>query len=359
MKVLAIESTCDETAASLVESVRPSPRLRSDEIGIRVISTVVASSVTMHEKYGGIIPEIAAREQVRSIIPVIEESIGAESIKNVDAVAVSFGPGLMGSLLIGVETAKTLAWVWNKPLLKVNHISAHLLANWITKDREPDGFRVMPGMTEIENLTPEFPAVGLVASGGHTDFFLLESLEKWQWIGGTRDDAVGEAFDKVGRIFDLPYPAGPAIDKISKEISDVEYRKLSKDNKLPRPLIHDKSLDMSFSGLKAAVSRLGDDIEKNLYIRDFSEAVTEVLVAKTRIALETYSPKTLLLGGGVAANSKIREALKKLGEEFSIPFFVPELKYCGDNAAMIGAAAILKPIEASFKDSPEPGMEVA
>lgn len=356
MRILAIESTCDETAASLVESFCG---------GVKVLSSVVASSVTMYQKYGGIIPEIAAREQVRSIIPVIEESLGTETINDIDAVAVSFGPGLMGSLLIGVETAKTLAWVWNKPLLKVNHISAHLLANWITKDREPDGFRVKPGMTEGENATPEFPAVGLVASGGHTDFFLMESVNDWKWVGGTRDDAVGEAFDKAGRIFGLPYPAGPAIDRTSKEVSDEEYLKLERSKRLPRPLIHDESLDMSFSGLKAAVARAADnrslivdDRSKNLMIRDFSEAVTEVLVAKTKIALEKYKPKSLLLGGGVAANSKIREALKKLGEEFSVPFFVPELKYCGDNAAMIGAAAIMRPVEASFDDSPEPGMEV-
>ena len=183
-------------------------------------------------------------------------------------------------------------------------------------------------------------------------------MEKWQWVGGTRDDAVGEAFDKAGRIFDLPYPAGPTIDKISRSVNDEDYKKLSREEKLPRPLIHDKTLDMSFSGLKAAVARIESISDKNLYIRDFSEAVTEVIVAKTRIALENYRPKSLFLGGGVAANSKIREALKLLGEEFSTPFFVPDLKYCGDNAAMIGAAAILRPIEASLDESPDPAMEV-
>lgn len=334
MKVLAIESTCDETAASLVESFGG---------GVRVVSSIIASSVAMFEKYGGIIPEIAAREQVRSIIPVIEEALGTENIKSVDAIAVSFGPGLMGSLLIGVETAKTLAWVWNKPLIKVNHVSAHLLANWIVENR---------------SQIPELPAVGLVASGGHTDFFLLENIDKWRWIGGTRDDAVGEAFDKAGRIFGLPYPAGPAIDKISKEVSDEEYKELPREEKLPRPLIYDKTLEMSFSGLKAAVARLQATDKKNLYIRDFSESVTEVIISKTRLALESYQPKSLLLGGGVAANIKIREALKSLGREFNLPFFVPELKYCGDNAAMIGVAAVLSPIEASSENSPEPDMSV-
>lgn len=337
MRILAIESTCDETAASLVESF---------DGGVRVLSSVVASSVNMHEKYGGIIPEIAAREQVRSMIPVIREALGGEEIKKVAAIAVAYGPGLMGSLLIGVETAKVLAWVFGKPLLKVNHVSAHLLSNWILSDKS-------------EDTAPLMPAVGLVASGGHTDFFFLESIDKWEWIGGTRDDAVGEAFDKAGRIFDLPYPAGPAIDRISREISDEEYLKLEKTKRLPRPLIHDDSLDMSFSGLKAAVARLGEGAERNLYIRDFSEAVTEVLVAKTKIALEKYKPKSLLLGGGVAANSKIREALKSLENEYEVKFFVPELKYCGDNAAMIGAAAIMRPVEAMTDLMPEPGLDVA
>lgn len=350
MKVLAIESTCDETAASLVESF---------EGGVKVLASTVASSVKMYEKYGGIIPEIAAREQVRSIIPVIREAIGNEEIKKLDAIAVAFGPGLMGSLLIGVETAKVLAWVFGKPLLKVNHISAHLLSNWIIDKNQSTK---NPKTQNVE--LPEMPAVGLVVSGGHTDFFNMRDLKNWEWVGGTRDDAVGEAFDKAGRIFDLPYPAGPMIDKVTKEVSDEEYLKLEKTNRLPRPLIHEKTLDMSFSGLKAAVARLDnrswivDCSERNLYIRDFSEAVTEILVAKTRLAIEKYQPKSLLLGGGVAANSKIRETLKALEREYNIKFFVPDLKYCGDNAAMIGAAAILKPVEARLDESPDPGMEV-
>ena len=367
MRILAIESTCDETAASVVESFGG---------GVRVLSSVVASSVTMHEKYGGIIPEIAAREQIKSIIPVVEESLKDIGWEKIDAIAASFGPGLMGSLLVGVETAKVLAWTHNKKLLKVNHVNAHLMANFIVNSLDSGS---EPGMTEMgmdcfgsstklamTQELPEMPAVGLIASGGHTDFVLLESPKKWKWIGGTRDDAVGEAFDKAARAFGLPYPGGPEIDKVTKTVSDKEYSALEKKNRLPRPLILDKTLDMSFSGLKAAVTRLFEDhrssIMDNEYkksmIRDFSEAVTEVLVAKTKITLEKYKPKSLLLGGGVAANSKIREALKALEGEYNIKFFVPELKYCGDNAAMIGAAAILNPTEASLDDSPEPGMDV-
>lgn len=347
MKVLAIESTCDETAASVVESFGR---------GVKILNSVVASSVAMHEKYGGIIPEIAAREQIRSVIPVIKEALGEIKIEEVDAIAVSFGPGLMGSLLIGVETAKTLAWVYGKPLLKVNHVSAHLMANWILEHDT---------VTPRQGDTPELPAIGLVASGGHTDFFYMESIDKLGWIGGTRDDATGEAFDKAARAFGLPYPGGPEIDRVAKEVSDKDYSVLEKKNRLPRPLILDKTLDMSFSGLKAAVARLSTqflDVRcqnmRNLYVRDFSEAVTEIIVSKTRTALEQYKPNSLLLGGGVAANSKIREALKSLESEYKIKFFVPELKYCGDNAAMIGAAAILNPESATIKDSPEPGMEI-
>lgn len=344
MRILAIESTLDETAVAIVESSGG---------GVKILSSIVASSAKLHIKYGGVVPEIAAREQVQYIIPVLLEALGEYKIKDIDAIAVAYGPGMMGCLLIGVETAKVLTWTFGKPLLKVNHISAHLLANWITeKDQSTKN-------SKTQNIDlPEMPAVGLVASGGHTDFFLMESISDWKWVGGTRDDAVGEAFDKAGRIFGLPYPAGSTIDKISREVSDEDYLKLPKSERLPRPLIHDNSLDMSFSGLKAAVARLEDGVDKNLYIRDFSEAVTEVLVAKTKIALEKYKPKSLLLGGGVAANSKIREALKSLENEYEVKFFVPDLKYCGDNAAMIGAAAIMRPIEASSNLMPEPGLDV-
>ena len=352
MKVLAIESTCDETAAAVVESFG---------LGVRVLSSVVASSIAVQEKYGGIIPELAGREQVKSIVPVIKEAIGEIKMEEIDAIAVSFGPGLMGSLLIGVETAKTLSWVFNKPLLSVNHVSAHLMGNWIINPRNQG---IKNPRTQDDEL-PQMPAVGLIASGGHTDFVYMKSIRDWEWIGGTRDDAVGEAFDKAARAFGLPYPGGPEIDKKTKSVTDEEYSKLNRKDKLPRPLINIASLEMSFSGLKSAVTRVSSQFsgissqnEIDLYVRDFSEAVTEVVVTKTKFALERYKPKSLLLGGGVAANSKIREALRSLENEFGVNFFVPELKYCGDNAAMIGAAAILNPIAASTNDSPKPGMEV-
>ncbi len=352
MKILAIESTCDETAAAVVENIG---------LGVRVLISVVASSIAIQEKYGGIIPELAAREQVKSIIPVIKEALGEIKMEEIDAIAASFGPGLMGSLLIGVETAKTLAWVFNKPLLSVNHVGAHLMGNWIINPRNQG---IKESRTQDDEV-PEMPAIGLIASGGHTDFVYMKSVDDWEWIGGTRDDAVGEAFDKAARAFGLPYPGGPEIDKRTKSVTNEEYSKLNKKDKLPRPLINDDSLEMSFSGLKAAVTRVSSQFsdirsqkERDLYVRDFSEAVTEILIKKLNLAMDKYSVKSVLLAGGVAANSKIREEMRKTVESRGLKFFVPELKYCGDNAAMIGACALLKPITASTEISPDPGMGI-
>jgi N6-L-threonylcarbamoyladenine synthase len=334
MKILAIESTCDETAAAVVENYGK---------GVRVIKSVVASSVEMHQKYGGIVPEVAAREQIKSIIPVIMEAVHEETI---DAVAVSYGPGLMGSLLVGVETAKALAWAWNKPLLRVNHLAAHVLANWLGEE------------------VPELPAVGLVVSGGHTDLILLESLEKWTWIGGTRDDAAGEAFDKAARILGLPYPGGPEVDKAAGKVGDEELDKSDHKYKLPRPLIHEPGLGMSFSGIKAAISRLVSkedrlsETNRNLIAREFTEAVTDVLISKTMSAVDIYHPKSVIMAGGVAANNKLRESLKHEVEMTGVKFFVPEIKFCGDNAAMVGAAAILRPDNSQPDLKPDPGLSI-
>jgi N6-L-threonylcarbamoyladenine synthase len=364
MKVLAIESTCDETAAAVVESFGS---------GVRVLKNIVASSVEMHEKYGGIVPEVAAREQVKSIIPVITEAMIGEEI---DAVAVSYGPGLMGSLLIGVETAKVLAWAWRKPLWRVNHMAAHVLANWIVGERTQE---LKNSRTQdIENFydIPHLPAVGLVVSGGHTDLILLESLTNWTWIGGTRDDAAGEAFDKAARLLGLPYPGGPEMDKAASQVTDEAWKANKNLFKLPRPLIHDPGLDLSFSGIKAAVARMveskefrewsrpGRETEEDeeftrcLVAREFSEAVTEVLVKKTLMAVEKFKPKSVILAGGVAANKGLRETLRGEVEKTGVGFFVPELKYCGDNAAMVGAAAILRPVESGLDLRPEPSLGV-
>lgn len=340
MKILAIESTCDETAAAVVENWGA---------GVKVISNIVASSVLMHQKYGGIVPEVAAREQIKSIIPVITEAIGDEK-DNIQGVAVSYGPGLMGSLLVGVESAKALAWAWKKPLYRVNHMAAHVFANWI--------------VDETSSIVPEFPAIGLVVSGGHTDLILMKNIKDWSWIGGTRDDAVGEAFDKVARLLGLPYPGGPEIQKAVERVTPDMREMFGTKYKLPRPLLSNESLEMSFSGLKAAVSKivieLGsiDEKTRDMLAWEFSEAVRDILINKTMKAIEIYKPKSVVMAGGVAANKQLREGLKIAVESIKgVKFFCPELKYCGDNAAMVGAVAILSPSEVKPSElKPDPSV---
>ncbi len=317
--------------------------------GVKTVNSVVASSALIHEKYGGIVPEVAAREQVKSMIPVIKEAVG-DGERELGAVAVSYGPGLMGSLLVGVETAKTVAWAWNKPLKRVNHMAAHVFANWIVNEEKQE--------------VPETPAVGLVVSGGHTDIILMKTLKDWQWIGGTRDDAVGEAFDKTARLLGLPYPGGPEIQKAAEKVSPETWKKYEKLVKLPRPMLSEDGLEMSFSGLKAAVAKKTEEIKslgeeaKEALAKEFSEAVVEILVSKTMRAVEKNRPKSVLMAGGVAANKQLREGLRAAVESFDgVKFFCPELKYCGDNAAMVGAAAIMAPEECKLEDlKPEPGL---
>ena len=335
MKILAIESTCDETAAAVVEG---------DSGGVRVISSTVASSADIHTKYGGVVPEVAAREQIKAIIPVVNEAILGIDIDSIEAIAVSYGPGLIGSLLIGIETARTLAYVWSKPLIKVNHLSAHIAANWI--------------LDESHVSTPAMPAVGLIISGGHTDLVVMKDASSMEWVGGTMDDAAGEAFDKVARVLGLPYPGGPSIQKAAED--SLEKVKVPK---LPRPMIHENNLKMSFSGLKAAVAKLaneelGDD-QIIALAKEFNLAVMETLVKKTSIAIEKYQPRSLLIAGGVAANKIIRQGLQEMAMSKGVDIYMPEIKYCGDNAAMVGAAAVL------FRDKvsidylrPEPGLGV-
>ncbi len=328
MKILAIESTCDETAAAVVENCGA---------GVKIVSNIVASSVLMHQKYGGIVPEVAAREQIKSIVPVVMEAAG-EDKENIQGIAVSYGPGLMGSLLVGVESAKALAWSWKKPLYAVNHMAAHIFANWIVEDDK----------TKV----PQFPAVALVVSGGHTDLVLMKDIKNWEWIGGTRDDAVGEAFDKAARLLELPYPGGPEISKAAERVTEEMKSKFGRKYKLPRPLINEDNLDMSFSGLKAAIAKTVTEIGTlNEEVRDmlaweFSEAIIEVLIKKTMKAVEKYQPKSVLMAGGVAANKQLREELKSAVDNVGgTKFFCPELRYCSDNAAMVGAVAILAPHE--------------
>ena len=309
MKILAIETSCDETAAAVVED------------GVKILSNVVASSTAMHEKYGGIVPEVAAREQLKVIIPTIEEALSRPGLKglqgraSIDAIAVTIGPGLIGSLLVGVEYAKTMAFVTGKPIIPVNHVLAHMYANFVESGK-----------------LIAFPAISLVVSGGHTELFLMTSPNNLKWLGGTLDDAAGEAFDKTARLLGFGNGGGAAIQKSAKQNLLI--------TKLPRPILHDKTLNFSFSGLKTAIIREWKKQENHdeAYISSLAyevqEAITDVLVAKTKSAAEIYNAKSILISGGVAANLRLREKLPSA--------IAPPINLCTDNAVCIASYAYFR-----------------
>ncbi len=305
--VLGIESSCDETSFSIVKN------------GISEIATVISSQIDIHKDYGGVVPEIASRAHVKNVTFVLEECLRKANMKmeDIDLIAVSYGPGLVGSLLVGLETAKTIAWIYHKPLVPVNHIAGHIYANNL-----------------IKRLS--FPLLALVISGGHTELVLMESDYEFKKLGSTLDDAVGECFDKVGKVMDIDYPAGSKIDMLAK-MGEVKY-------KLPIPL-DDNSYNFSFSGLKSAVINLvhnekerGNSINKEDLCASFSSSVSISLTKKTVNAISNYNIKNFVLAGGVSANSKIREDFKKICELRGINYTFPDLKYCTDNATMIAAA---------------------
>jgi N6-L-threonylcarbamoyladenine synthase len=318
MVILGIETSCDETSAAIIETHGKNNK-------VKLLSNIISSSLPLHAKTGGIIPEIAAREQVKFIIPVIEKAVEVlKNINEIDAIAVTVGPGLIGSLLVGVETAKTISYVLKKPIIPVNHLFGHIYANWIKTDTD-------------EKI--EFPTIALIVSGGHTDLLLIERHGKTKWLGGTRDDAAGEAFDKTGRLLNLPYPGGAEIEKMAKGIIKDIYN-------FPRPLIDSNDLDFSFSGLKTAVLREVQKTEKidGKTIKNISyalqEAIFDILTNKTLKAVVKYNAKSIVLGGGVAANNELRQRfeLEIRNLKLEIPLFVPEKRLCTDNAAMIAAA---------------------
>jgi N6-L-threonylcarbamoyladenine synthase len=322
--ILAVESSCDETGIALVED------------GRRIHSNVVASQVAMHAASGGIVPEVAARAHLRWIVPVLEEAWSSAGVgwDDISAVAVTEGPGLAGSLLVGINFAKTLAYVHGKPLVPVNHLEGHLYAAWLADD-------------ERDVAEPIFPLVALIVSGGHT--FLVEMRDHltYRLLGETVDDAAGEAFDKVGRLLGLPYPGGPAIMKAAA-------RAVRRDVAFPRAWLGD-SFDFSFSGLKTAarrtiaVERGGQGIEAGEaplaadrvaeLAYGFQESVVDVLVTKTLRAARSAEARSVVLGGGVAANRVLRARLAEGARAAGIPLVVPRPALCTDNGAMIGAAA--------------------
>ncbi|MBI2267914.1 MAG: tRNA (adenosine(37)-N6)-threonylcarbamoyltransferase complex transferase subunit TsaD [Candidatus Blackburnbacteria bacterium] len=382
MIILAIETSCDETTAAVVEN------------GTTILSNVVASSAEMHAKTGGIIPEQAAREQVKAIIPVVQESLalamkqlGHKAIKHhgsiasshhsfIDTIATTIGPGLIGSLLVGVETARTLSWTWNKPLVPINHLIGHVYANWLNhtiKRHSSIASSLHRSMASSHHSIPTLPAIALVVSGGHTDLVLLKNHGELKWIGGTRDDAAGEAFDKTARLLGLGYPGGPAIASAAAKLkiavrgsSNYSPREAGKLKiKLPRPLLDKDNYDFSFSGLKTAVLREVDKFKKShvqsqnpashlslptsALAYETQESITDVLVDKTLKAVQNYGVNTLLVAGGVAANKRLHEKFQQriLDLNLDLDLHIPPPQLCTDNAAMIASAAYFnyKPTE--------------
>ena len=309
--ILAIESSCDETACALVKD------------GHEILSNVVSSQINVHTKFGGVVPEVASRIHVENISTVIAEALEEAKVdmKDVDAIAYTQGPGLIGSLHVGVSAAKTIAWMYDKPLVPINHLTGHIYANAF-----------------IDKL--EYPLLALVISGGHTELVYMKEEYDFEIIGSTRDDAIGEAYDKVARVLDLGYPGGPKIDALSKE---------GKPNyKLPIPKV-DGEYDFSFSGLKTAViqamnreERAGKEVVVADMAASFQETALSILVDKTLKAVEEYKPKMLVLAGGVAANSRLREIMEeKFKDNEEVKLIIPPLYCCTDNAAMIGASGYI------------------
>jgi N6-L-threonylcarbamoyladenine synthase len=343
MNILAIETSCDETSAAVIEKRNGVARIKSN---------VVASQIALHAKTGGVVPEVAAREHIRPIMPTIEKALRAAKValQDIDTFAVTHGPGLHTALSVGVETAKTLSFALQKPLIPVNHLKGHIAANW-------------------NNRTPVFPSLCLIVSGGHTELVLIKNTRQVRLLGATRDDAAGECFDKVAQLLGLGYPGGPAIEQSSKHGNPNAFD-------LPRPMLKYKNLDFSFAGLKTAVRYL---VQKNPLLPEegvrrsrgeegvhpllskegtrrsrgevadlcasVQRAITDVLVEKTMRAARQYRPKEILLAGGVAANTELRQRLSRATRllPWRPSYHQPPLDLCTDNAGMIGLAAAIFP----------------
>lgn len=308
--ILAVESSCDETSVSIVKN------------GFEDISTIINSQINVHTKYGGVVPEVASRLHLENITMCINECIEKANmnLSDIDAFACTYAPGLLGSLLVGVEATKTLSFVYNKPFIAVNHMMGHIYANMIGNKLR-------------------YPLLSLIVSGGHTDLIIMKGENDFTYIGRTLDDAIGEAYDKVARILELPYPGGPNVEKYAL-IGSPSYE-------MPK-ILNDNSYNFSFSGIKSYINNLvhnerqrGNSINKNDIACSFQKTVTDLLVSKTKKALIDKNLKTFIMSGGVASNSYIRESLRKMCDSIDVEMYVPDKLYCTDNAAMIGAAAYI------------------
>ncbi len=334
MYILGMESSCDETSAAVVEMQN------DDGTGApvrRILSNIVASQIEIHRLYGGVVPEIAGRAHIEAVSRITKEALDEAglTLADIEAIAVTTHPGLIGALLVGVNFAKSLAFGNNIPLVSVNHIHGHVAAAYL----------------EEPSLKP--PYLALVVSGGHTSLYLVEDYTHFTEIGSTRDDAAGEAFDKIGRVIGLPYPGGAALDKLAYEGDPKAYS-------LPSPAVRDDTLDFSFSGLKtAALNLINSATQKNEPIShadlaaSYTRAIVDGIVKKTDLALRRLreqgtSINALVLAGGVAANSHLRSSVSRLAEHYALPFIVPDRALCGDNAAMIAAAGYFQAELGSF-----------
>ena len=350
--ILAIETSCDETAISV---------LRFENGLLNILSSEVSSQVKLHAKWGGVVPNLAAREHVKNITPIFELALKNAGItmRDIDVIAVTEGPGLIPALMVGVNFAKTLAYLWEKPLIGIHHIEGHIYANFINEISAISNFQ-FPISKQIQNSKSnnyklratnqiKFPILCLVVSGGHTQLVLMKNHLHYEIIGQTLDDAVGEAFDKVARILNIGYPGGPAI---SAHAEKFEIRNSKFEIKFPRPLINKQGFNFSFSGLKTAVlyetkkhpKLLGDKKYISAVCHEFQQATIDVLISKTIKAAEKYQPKTIMLAGGVSANKELREQLG-LAIKKNIPntcYMIPDTSLTGDNAAMIAAAAAFR-----------------
>jgi N6-L-threonylcarbamoyladenine synthase len=353
MIILGIESSCDETAVGVVRD------------GCELLASVVASSADIHAKYGGVIPELAARSHIEAIIPVVEEALKRANCTwdDIDAIAVTYGAGLLGSLLIGVLTARTLAIAKNKPLYAVNHVEGHIYANFITATRL-DGY-------QVRSHAPKFPMLGIIVSGGHSQLVLWRDHFDYHLLGETHDDAIGEAFDKVAKIIGLPYPGGINVSRKAEE-GDAHSIKLPKA-KMPG------KYDFSFSGLKTAVLRAAQELVGSDYslpstelpsrlserqkadiAASFQRVACETIVDKAVTAYKEFARKSVVMGGGVAANSELR---RQLAERLPCPVEYLDMKLCGDNGAMIAAlgyyhAALGRPVADPYTLEVSPGLSM-
>ncbi len=406
MKILAIETSCDETAISIVEAKGGFKKPQ-----FNIIADTIISQVELHKEYGGVFPSLAKREHTRNLLPILKTTlkkagflkktqstehkdyqtkhkaqitkvnkildrepelaeklidfVSKNKVPKIDAVAVTYGPGLEPALWTGLNFAKALAVLWDKPFIPVNHMEGHIFSVFADRKNEflisNSQFLNKTQNTKHKTQTIQFPMMALLLSGGHTELVLVKNFNKFKTIGQTRDDAVGEAYDKVARMLGLDYPGGPMVSKLAEQYSK-NYKLKTKNFLFPRPMINTPDLDFSFSGLKTAVlykiktiKKLTPTIKKEIS-KEFEEAVNEVLLKKTKKALEKYKVKTLILGGGVVANKRIRKTFTDLGKKTDgLEVLIPNTKFTGDNATMIAVAGYFRYLDGKVLDPNKTG----